>query len=112
MDDTRVERILRVVEDIPAGRVATYGDVGAVAGEHARLVGRTLATWGSNVPWWRVVNARGEIPGHMDTARPYWQGEGIQLGQDGWVALRLSRINRDALACLAAPHLAEIAGEI
>lgn len=55
------ERIWQVVAAIPRGRVATYGQVAALAGmpRHARLVGRTLANLprGSRLPWHRVVNA-------------------------------------------------------
>jgi methylated-DNA-protein-cysteine methyltransferase-like protein len=46
---------------IPKGRVASYGQVAALAGmpRHARLVGRTLRELpaGSRLPWHRVVNA-------------------------------------------------------
>jgi methylated-DNA-protein-cysteine methyltransferase-like protein len=55
------ERIWQVVAMIPKGRVATYGQVAALAGmpRHARLVGRTLRELpgGSRLPWHRVVNA-------------------------------------------------------
>ncbi|MEZ4423407.1 MAG: MGMT family protein [Gemmatimonadota bacterium] len=58
-------RIYRVVRAIPAGRVSTYGDVARQAGlpGHARQVGYALAALpdDSDVPWHRVVNARGEI---------------------------------------------------
>ncbi|MGH1979106.1 MGMT family protein [Rothia sp. L_38] len=108
MDDTRVERILRVVECVPAGQVATYGDVGAVVGESPRLVGRVLATWGSNVPWWQVCNARGEIPGHLEQAYSHWQDEGTPLRVDGQVALGAARMDADALARLSAQRLAEL----
>lgn len=108
MDELRCERILRVVECVPAGQVATYGDVGAVVGESPRLVGRVLATWGSNVPWWRICNARGEIPGHLEQAYSHWQDEDTPLRADGRVALNAARIGADALAHLAAPRLAEL----
>ncbi|MGD8417097.1 MAG: MGMT family protein [Pseudomonadales bacterium] len=56
-----VQRIWQVVALIPRGRVATYGQVAALAGipRHARLVGRTLRELpaGSRLPWHRVVNA-------------------------------------------------------
>ena len=57
-------RILAVVRRIPRGRVATYGQVAALAGlpRRARLVGQVLATLGGDeVPWQRVINARGEV---------------------------------------------------
>jgi methylated-DNA-protein-cysteine methyltransferase related protein len=64
-DETFVERVRAVVREIPVGRVASYGGVAMAAGRSgaARAVGRALATLpeGSDVPWWRVVNWRGEI---------------------------------------------------
>ena len=55
------ERIWQIVALIPAGRVATYGQIAALAGmpRHARLVGRTLRELpaASTLPWHRVVNA-------------------------------------------------------
>jgi methylated-DNA-protein-cysteine methyltransferase-like protein len=50
---------------VPPGRVATYGQVAAIAGlpRHARQVGYAMHALpeGSDVPWHRVINARGEI---------------------------------------------------
>lgn len=55
------ERIWQVVAMIPKGKVATYGQVAALAGmpTHARLVGRTLSNLPkrSKLPWHRVINA-------------------------------------------------------
>ncbi len=57
--------VLAVVRSIPAGRVATYGQVAREAGlgRRARFVGRVMARLGgsSGVPWHRVVKAGGEI---------------------------------------------------
>lgn len=57
--------ICAVIRRIPAGWVATYGQVAAMAGlpRRARLVGRVLATLpdGVDIPWHRVVNAKGEV---------------------------------------------------
>lgn len=82
MDDVRVERILRAVECVPEGRAATYGLIGRVVGEVPRVVGYTMSRWGGNVPWWRIVNAQGEIPWHEATAVPHWEREGL-LNRDG-----------------------------
>lgn len=59
-------RIRDTVRQIPRGRVATYGQVAEVAGlpGRARLVGYALAALpetADDVPWHRVINARGEI---------------------------------------------------
>lgn len=58
--------IYRTIKRIPLGRVASYGQIARVAGfpNQARLVGYALhARRGENdknVPWWRVLNAKGE----------------------------------------------------
>ena len=53
------------IRRIPRGRVATYGQIAELAGldGHARQVGYALHNLptASDVPWHRVVNARGEI---------------------------------------------------
>ena len=57
--------IYAVIRRIPKGWVATYGPVAAIAGlpRRARLVGQILQHLdpASDVPWHRVVNARGEV---------------------------------------------------
>ena len=87
--ETRRDRIYSVVRAIPRGRVATYGQVAQLAGlpGHARLVGYALAALDvdSDVPWHRVVNARGGIslsPGsHAARAqRALLEAEGVVLG--------------------------------
>jgi methylated-DNA-protein-cysteine methyltransferase-like protein len=63
----RNDRVWSVVRSIPSGRVATYGQVAAEAGivsrSGARQVGYALSAlpYASDVPWHRVINARGEI---------------------------------------------------
>src|SRR5437773_11835935 len=58
-------RIYKIVQRIPRGRVATYGQIAELAGleGHARQVGYALHALPerSDVPWHRVINARGEI---------------------------------------------------
>ena len=66
----RYARIYRVVQRIPRGRVATYGQVARLAGLPgcARQVGYALHALPADgrVPWQRVVNARGEISRRSD----------------------------------------------
>lgn len=67
---SRWRRIWRVVARIPRGRVATYGQIAALAGigGAARQVGYALAALpdDSEIPWQRVVNARGEVSARRD----------------------------------------------
>ncbi|HVQ17578.1 MAG TPA: MGMT family protein [Actinomycetes bacterium] len=54
------EDVLDVVARIPAGKAMSYGDVAAVLGSGGpRQVGRTMSSFGSGVPWWRVVRSDG-----------------------------------------------------
>jgi alkylated DNA nucleotide flippase Atl1 len=61
MDEAYVELVLRAVEAIPPGRVATYGDLAAVVGRGGpRQVGQVMSRFGAAVCWWRVVRADGQ----------------------------------------------------
>jgi O-6-methylguanine DNA methyltransferase len=60
-------RVLSVVRRIPPGRVATYGDVAALAGRPraARAVGNIMKGCGRpDVPCHRVIAAGGRIGGY------------------------------------------------
>jgi methylated-DNA-protein-cysteine methyltransferase-like protein len=63
--ERRIAAVVRVVREIPRGRVTTYGAVAARAGlpRQARLVGKVLSglPTQSGVPWHRVVAAGGRI---------------------------------------------------
>ena len=62
----RYSKIYTVVAAIPVGKVCTYGQVAEMAElpRAARQVGYALAALkGKNhqIPWWRVINAKGEV---------------------------------------------------
>nr|WP_271213738.1 MGMT family protein [Rhodococcus wratislaviensis]GLK40968.1 methylated-DNA--protein-cysteine methyltransferase [Rhodococcus wratislaviensis] len=54
-----VDDVRAAVLAIPAGSVASYGDIGEHIGAGPRQVGRVMSLLGDNVPWWRVVHADG-----------------------------------------------------
>ena len=76
-------RVLAIVRRIPAGRVATYGDIAALAGRPraARAVGAIMRDCRDpGVPCHRVVGAGGAIggwTGPTDTKRVRLRAEGI-----------------------------------
>jgi alkylated DNA nucleotide flippase Atl1 len=76
-----VERVLSLVERIPAGNVLSYGAIAEYIGRGgARQVGRVMALYGSSVPWWRVVRADGSLPdSHRRTALPHYREEATPL---------------------------------
>ncbi|BFM17629.1 DNA base-flipping protein [Maricurvus nonylphenolicus] len=59
------EAILLVINAIPKGRVAAYGQIAEMAGfpGRARLVGYILRNLpsDSNLPWHRVLNSQGKL---------------------------------------------------
>ncbi len=71
------ERVYDVVEQIPRGRVATYGQVARLAGlgGQARLVGYALHAADRPLPWHRVVNAKGRISRRIDAGGAELQRE-------------------------------------
>ncbi|GGF53211.1 hypothetical protein GCM10011519_28900 [Marmoricola endophyticus] len=84
-----VERVLSLVEQVPRGRVTTYGLIAEVVGSGPRLVGNVMSTEGGGVPWWRVVRADGTLPpSHGDEARQAYLEEGTPLRPSGAVDLR------------------------
>jgi alkylated DNA nucleotide flippase Atl1 len=53
------EAVFDVVDQIPSGRVSTYGAIGKLIGIGPRRVARALSSGGGAVPWYRVVRADG-----------------------------------------------------
>ncbi len=87
--------IYEAVREIPAGSVATYGQIARLVGlpRHARHVGRALAQLDSDstVPWHRVVNARGQLhQRHGETSRQaqLLLAEGVQTTAANRVSLK------------------------
>lgn len=93
-DDTRRDpddfgaAVADVVRSIPPGRVMTYGGVAAALGSRAaRQVGRVMALEGTDLPWWRVVQAAGLPPrGHEAAALIEYRTEAtpMRLTPSGW----------------------------
>ena len=90
------ERIYAVVRQIPAGQVATYGQVAHIVGGcTARMVGYAMAAlpFGTDVPWQRVINRQGKI-----SPRSSGSGSSLQrqlLEQEGVQFDAKHRINFD-----------------
>jgi alkylated DNA nucleotide flippase Atl1 len=80
-DDDFVSRVLAVVESIPPGRAMSYGDVAAAIGSRAaRAVGQTMAYYGSDVPWWRVIRSSGHpAVNHEAPALEHYRTESTPL---------------------------------
>lgn len=89
------ETVLRIVAEIPEGKVTSYGAVAAMAGQPraARGVGWILNRLGpeSDLPWWRVVNREGALStyklpsGVGPLQRTLLENEGVAFDADGRV---------------------------
>ena len=75
------QAILACVEQIPHGRVMSYGDVAEFVGARsARTVGRVLAEDGGTVPWHRVMRSDGSLAPHIrDEQRQRLLSEGVRF---------------------------------
>ena len=95
--DSFFAQVYEVVRRIPPGKVATYGQIARLLGKPraARTVGWALHSIpeGSDVPWQRVINARGTIsldvrgPGGA-IQRVLLEAEGIVFDEQGRVDLQ------------------------
>ncbi len=61
------DRIYALVQEVPHGQVATYGQIAKWAGCSARQVGYAMAAVTSDqLPWHRVINSRGMVSQRSD----------------------------------------------
>ncbi|WP_020559726.1 MGMT family protein [Thiofilum flexile] len=99
------QQIYRQVQDIPLGKVATYGDIARMIGlpRHARMVGNALHALphDSDLPWQRVINAQGSLSlGKLSSDSAHHQrllleSEGIVFQDNGKVNLKIYRWKPD-----------------
>ena len=96
ISDSPTKRIYEAVKSIPCGKVATYSQVAALAGDRkmARAVGNALHKNPDpdHIPCHRVVNAKGELAGGFafggaDVQAKLLEEEGIETS-DGKVDLK------------------------
>ena len=96
MSEHVFERIYEVVKRIPKGKVATYGQVAAMAGNPrwARVVGYALHANPDpeHIPCFRVVNRNGQVSkafafGGENMQIQLLRAEGVEVTDDGRVDL-------------------------
>ncbi|MGW5319472.1 MGMT family protein [Nocardia thailandica] len=90
--DAQIERVRALVAAIPAGRVATYGDIACAAGlSTPRTVGWIMRTDSADLPWHRVLGASGRPSPHLAGRQlRLLAEEGVPV-TDGRVDLRAAR---------------------
>ena len=77
--------IWSIVAQIPAGRIATYGQLARLAGMpgYARRVGRAMAAAPEGLPCHRVVNSQGRTAPGWARQRELLEAEGVRFRRNG-----------------------------
>ena len=95
MDEGIVYEILSAVEEIPEGRVASYGQIARLIGreKNSRLVGKVVsrAELYGDYPCHRVVNHAGRLAPHFPEQRERLEREGVAFRSNGCVDMKKYR---------------------
>lgn len=82
------DRVYVLMSELPGDKVTTYGDLAAMAGHPcaARRVGEIAHGGPDNLPWHRLVNAKGGLavgfPGGQEVQAQLLTQDGIEC--EGW----------------------------
>lgn len=92
MTEALIYEILSLVEEIPEGKAATYGQIARLIGreKNARLVGKVLsmAEFYGKYPCHRVVNHAGRLVPGWEAQRELLLSEGAVLKDENHVDLK------------------------
>jgi methylated-DNA-protein-cysteine methyltransferase-like protein len=87
------EEVYRIVEQIPKGKVTTYGQIAMRLGDPhlARTVGYAMRACPEGLPWHRVVNSQGRVSISGEGAElqmAMLEAEGVIFSGDGKINLK------------------------
>ena len=95
LDEGLIYEILSVVEEIPRGCVATYGQIAGLIGreKNSRLVGKVLSMseYYGDYPCYRVVNHAGRLAPGWPEQRELLRQEGVLFQDPQHVDLKRCR---------------------
>lgn len=95
LNEELIYEILSVVEEIPEGKVASYGQIAKLIGmdNHARLVGKALsmAQYYGDYPCHRVVNHAGKLAPHFYAQKNLLLEEQVLFKDDNHVDMKKCR---------------------
>jgi len=108
------DEVWEIVREIPAGRVMSYGQVASLCERplSPRAVGWAMHACPDDVPWHRVVNARGECStdrvagGEAGRQRRRLEAEGVGFGSDGRIAVDNKEVDEVDLQLVMSDRLA------
>ncbi|MCR2032719.1 MGMT family protein [Anaerofustis stercorihominis] len=92
LDDDLIFLVLSIVEEIPKGKVATYGQIAVLADrpKNSRLVGKILSMseYYGEYPCHRVVNHNGRLAPNFHSQKELLKNEGVTLKDDDHVDMK------------------------
>ncbi|MBQ6335260.1 MAG: methylated-DNA--[Erysipelotrichaceae bacterium] len=92
MNDELAYAILSIVEEVPAGKVVTYGQLATMIGrpQNSRLAGTVLsrASLYGDYPCHRVVNHSGRLAPGFEQQEELLRSEGVSFKENGCVDLK------------------------
>ena len=92
INENLIYEILSVVEEIPRGKVATYGQIAKLIGrdKNSRLVGKVLSMseYYGDYPCHRVVNHSGRLAPNFENQYDLLIAEGIKFKDNGCVDMK------------------------
>lgn len=92
LNEDLIYEILSVVEEIPEGNVATYGQIARLIGreKNSRLVGKVLSMsqYYGRYPCHRVVNHAGRLAPGWSEQRFLLEDEGVEMKDENHVDLK------------------------
>jgi len=92
LDEDFLFLIYAITEEIPVGKVASYGQIAMLAGfrRNSRLVGKALsmASMYGNFPCHRVVNHRGRLVPGWEEQYQLLIDEGVTFTKEGLVNMK------------------------
>lgn len=92
LDEDLIYEILSVIEEIPVGKVATYGQIARLIDrpKNARLVGRVLsmAEYYGRFPCHRVVNHIGRLAPGWEEQRELLEAENVGMKDENHVDIK------------------------
>ena len=86
-------RVYEIVNQIPIGKVTTYGAIARIMGQPqcSRMVGQAMhyASFFAEAPCHRVVNSQGRLAPHWNEQRTLLNQEGVSFKENGCVDLKV-----------------------
>jgi len=87
------EKVFKVVENIPYGKVMSYGQIARLIGfpRSARQVGWAMQHCPENLPWQRVIMSDGSVAGgfYADLRKNLLEKENVKFLPNGRVDLKI-----------------------